>query len=107
MSKILAGYKFKPAHKEIHFLVSEKKSDDYSGTFTTDVTQARLFSNQAEATRAIYKELSTFSQDDDYEWTPVLTNENGEEFGNIRPFYKIGSPQFIQQDLANFLNISA
>lgn len=102
MCKILAGYKFKPNHKDIHFLVAEKKSDDYLGTFSTDLTQARRFNSQADATRAIYKELSTFSLDDDYEWTPVLTNENGEEFGNIRPIFKVGSPEFKKQDLVNY-----
>jgi len=106
MSQILVGYKFKQTHKEIHFLLAEKTADDYGGTFSTDLTKAARFSSQAEAKKAIYRELSSFSQDDDYEWTPVLTNENGEEFGNIRPFFKVGSPQFKEQDLPNFLKVS-
>jgi len=106
MSKILVGYKFKPTHREIHFLLAEKTADDYLGTFSTDLTKAARFTSQAEATKAIYEELSSFSQDDDYEWTPVLTNEKGEEFGNIRPFFKVGSSQFKEQDLPNFLNVT-
>lgn len=106
MGQIHVGYKFKPTHKDIHFLLAEKTTDDYIGTFSTDLTKARGFNTQAEATRAIYNVLSSFSMDDDYEWTPVLTNENGEEFGNIRPFFKVGSPQFKTQDLPYFLNSS-
>ena len=101
---ILTGFKFKPTHTDIHFLLADKKSEDYIGTFSTDLTKAARFSTQAEAVKAIYRELSNFSQDADYEWTPVLTNEKGEEFGNIRPFFKVGSPQFKEQDLPYFFN---
>lgn len=104
MCRILAGFKFKPTHSDIHYLSVNSESDEYS--FSTDIKAALNFDSQAKATRAIYAELSSFSQDDDYEWTPVLTNEKGEEFGNIRPFFKVGSPQFKEQDLPHFLNIT-
>lgn len=103
MSKILAGFKFKPTHKDIHFLYIDAQSG--KGSFSTAIAGATKFDSESQATRAIYAELSGFSQDDDYEWTPVLTDEKGSEIGSIRPFFKVGTPQFKEQDLPHFLNI--
>lgn len=101
--KVLAGFKFKPRHRDIHYLCTDKETGEH--TFSTDVKLAVRFETEALATRAIYSEIANFKEDDDYEWTPVLTNENGSEIGSIRPFFKVGTPQFKEQDLPHFLNI--
>lgn len=101
---VLAGYKFKPTHKDIHFIPVVETSGNYK--YSTDIKAAKHFTSEGQATRAIYTELASFSMDDDYEWTPVLTDENGKEIGNIRPFFKVGSEQFKAQDLPHFLSIA-
>lgn len=102
---VLAGYKFKPSHSDIHYLAV---SDDQAGhtCFSTNIELATRFSSESEATRAIYAEITEFAEDDDYEWTPVLTDEKGLEIGSIRPFFRVGTPQFKEQDLPHFLNLS-
>lgn len=100
---ILAGYKFKPSHSDIHYLTVSDRTGHTC--FSTDIKLATQFSSEAEATRAIYSEIAAFTEDDDYEWTPVLTDETGLERGSIRPFFRVGTPQFKEQDLPHFLNI--
>lgn len=65
---------------------------------------SELFSKLIGYISSIFPQGSLSEEDDDYEWTPVLTNEKGEEFGNMRPFFKVGSQQFKEQDLPRFLN---
>lgn len=101
---ILAGYKFKPSHSDIHYLSLSDQTE--VACFSTNIKLAIRFPSQSEATRAIYSELADFTEDDDYEWTPVLTDETGSEVGSIRPFFRVGTPQFREQDLPHFLNIS-
>lgn len=99
--KILAGFKYKPNHVDIHFISNESGEE----SFSRDIKTATRFATQAEATRAIYEAISGFAEDDDYEWTPILVDEEGKELSNIRPFFKVGSPQFKEQDLPHFLNL--
>lgn len=101
---VLAGYKFKPSHSDIHFLAVSDRAGNTC--FSTDIKLATRFSSESEATRAIYSEIAAFTEDDDYEWTPVLTDENGLEIGSVRPFFRVGTPQFKEQDLPHFLNLS-
>ena len=101
---ILAGYKFKPSHSDIHYLAVDNKTG--LTCFSTNIEVATQFSSEPEATRAIYTEIAEFTEDDDYEWTPVLTDEKGSEVGSIRPFFRVGTPQFREQDLPHFLSLS-
>lgn len=102
-SQVLTGFKFKPNHIDIHFLSVDTTSGATS--FSTDIKTATTFTTAGQATRAIYAELANFLPDSDYEWTPVLTNETGDEVGDIRPFFKVGTQPFKEQDLPHFLNI--
>lgn len=110
MTTLMCGYKFKPTHSDVHFVTPdtlaalEAHPDVYA--FSTDLSEAMRFDNESEAIRAIYTVLKDFEEDDtEYEWTPVLVNEAGEEVGNIRPFFRVGSAQFIEQDLPRFLDM--
>lgn len=101
---MLAGFKFKPSHSDVHYLCIDEETGE--SKFSTDIEYANRYTSEPEATRAIYLEVADFEEDDDYEWTPVLTNENGEEIGSIRPFFKVGTPQFKEQDLPHFISLA-
>lgn len=101
---VLAGFKFKPSHSDIHFLCVDEENG--KNKFSRDIDRAIRFTSESEATRAIYLEIADFKVDDDYEWTPVLANVNGGEVGSIRPFFRVGTPQFKEQDLPHFISLT-
>ena len=100
---VLAGFKFKPSHRDVHYLCTDEETGE--STFSKDIEHANRYGSEQEATRAIYLAIADFTEDDDYEWTPVLTNENGAEIGNIRPFFRVGTPQFEEHDLPHFISL--
>jgi hypothetical protein len=91
-----AGYLFKPTHAPIHFVKEGHgiSGDDYKVNFSCNLEDAKTFLSVDSARECIYDLLLEIDLDDDYEWTPVVTNVDGEIVGDISPMFKVGSSSF-------------
>ena len=107
MTVLMAGFKFAPTHSDIHYVtphtLASLEVDPDTYAFSNNAADAMQFSNESDATRAIYSAIADFAEESGYEWTPVLTDEDGNEVGNIRPSFRVGTAQFREQDLPDFL----
>lgn len=95
-NQLRAGYLFKPTHSEVHFVKKGHGSsgDDYGVNFTREVDDSKIFSSEDEAKECIYSLLSDLDIDDEYVWTPVITDVLGKVVKDITPMFTVGSAPF-------------